>query len=118
MNFYTYKKQWKVALFLIAIIIGVASLSYTNNLVNKMKIEEHKRMEIWAEATRYLASDDMSQDVSFYLKFISQNTTIPVILPDGLDSIISSSNLRKDKATSKEIKKKRLEKMKIGRDEM
>lgn len=112
MNFYTYKKQWKVALFLIAVVIGAISLSYTNQLVEKMKTEEHKRMEIWAEATRYLANVDITQDINFYLNVISNNTTIPVILTDGKDSIITSLNLRKEDTVNRSFEKKRLLKMK------
>ncbi len=115
MNFYTKKRQWKVALLIIAIGIGVFSLSYTNQLVEKMKGEERKRMLLWAEATRYLAnSEDLGQNINFYLNVITNNTTIPVILTDGNDSIIAVLNLSTKKVESSDYQKKRLQKMKNG----
>ncbi|MBI9066685.1 MAG: HAMP domain-containing histidine kinase [Salinivirgaceae bacterium] len=114
MNFYRHKKEWKVALFLMAIAIGIFSLTHTNQLVEKMKVEEHKRMEVWAEATSYLASEDVPQGINFYLNVISKNTTIPVILTDGNDRIIGSSNLGNDKKVTKAYEEKRLQKMKKG----
>ena len=38
-------------------------------------------MELWADAQVHLASDDVN-DLSFYLKVVSDNTTIPVIITD------------------------------------
>lgn len=117
MNFYTKKRQWKVALLLVAVIIGVFSLSYTNQLVNKMKEEEHKRMVLWAEATKYLAnSEDLGQNINFYLNVITNNTTIPVILTDGDDQIISALNLSNKKVETPEYQQKRLQRMKNGLD--
>lgn len=116
-TFYTKKRQWKVALLVFAFAIGVFSLSYTKQLVNKMKEEEHKRMVLWAEATKYLAnSDDLGQNINFYLNVITTNTTIPVILTDGQDSIISVLNLSKKKVESPTYQAKRLQKMKNGHE--
>jgi len=113
MNFYTHKKRWKVALFIVAIVIGVLSLTYTGELVNKMKVEERKNMEIWAQAQAALAStEDMQQDVTFYANIISKNTTIPVILTDENDSIINPRNFKTSKEHNERYLYRRLHKMK------
>jgi len=113
MNFYTYKKQWKVALLVVAIVIGVASLMYTQQLVSKMEIEERKNMEIWAEAQAALANtDDLQQEINFYLNIIRKNTTIPVILTDGNDSIVTPKNLNKRKEANQKYLYKKLKQMK------
>lgn len=116
MKSYTYKRSWKIGLLLIAIIIGVVSLSITRRLVDKMKIEERKKMETWAEATRYLSnSNDLGQDINFYVDIITNNTTIPVLLTkpvDGVDSIISPLNLKQNKYTNHNYLEKVLERMK------
>ncbi|MDA3890501.1 MAG: HAMP domain-containing sensor histidine kinase [Salinivirgaceae bacterium] len=113
MNFYTHKKRWKVALFIVAIIIGVLSLTYTGELVNKMKVEERKNMEIWAQAQAALAStEDMQQDVTFYANIISKNTTIPVILTDKNDSIITPRNFTPKQELNEKYLYRRLAKMK------
>mgnify|MGYP001392994143 CR=1 FL=1 len=46
-------------LFMAAVIIGSASLLYTNYLVDKLDHEERKKIEQWAEATYQLANSGM-----------------------------------------------------------
>lgn len=113
MKFYTYKKTWKVALFIVAVIIGVLSLTYTRDLVNKMKDEERKNMEIWAQAQAELANpENMDDDITFYANIISKNTTIPVILTDKNDSIISPRNFSKSQEANEKFLYRRLARMK------
>ena len=54
MSIYHTKQWWKIVLLAIATIIGVSSLIYTNLLVKKLSLEEKKKVELWAEATRQL----------------------------------------------------------------
>jgi anti-sigma regulatory factor (Ser/Thr protein kinase) len=90
---YTSKQRWKMLLFILAISIGIGSLFYTNNLVKTLAEEEKKKVELWAEATSYLAqSEPNGQDLSFYLKVIQNNTTVPVILIDT-DGKMNGRNL-------------------------
>lgn len=113
MNFYTHKNEWKVALFIIAIIIGVLSLTYTGKLVSKMEVEERKNMEIWAEAQAAIANiSDMNQEINFYLNIITKNTTIPVILVNDNDSIVTAKNFKKSKEHNQKYLYRKLEKMK------
>lgn len=113
MNFYTNKRQWKAALLIIAVLIGFFSLSYTNQLVEKMKDEERKKILLWAEATSILGNkDDLGESINFYLNVITNNTTIPVFLTDGEDNIIASANLDSDNSEKAEYQKKRLQRMK------
>ncbi len=79
-------------LFLFAIFTGLGSLVYTRYLVGILKTEERKKVEQWAEATRLLTLADTSQNIEFLYSIIETNTTIPVILTDETDSIISSGN--------------------------
>ena len=94
MNIYKHKTLWKSGLLTFAVIIGLFSLLYTNNLVRQLKAEERKKVEIWAEATRQMifTTDTSSQNLDFLYTIIVSNTTIPVILTDGNDSIISANN--------------------------
>ncbi len=83
-NIYAKKQRWKMLLFLLAILIGIGSLMYTNALVNTLSQEEKKKVELWAEATSLLAREEVTvQDLNLYLtQLISNNTTVPVILVD------------------------------------
>jgi signal transduction histidine kinase len=87
-----YKTPWMLLLFLFAILTGLGSLIYTRYLVGILKTEERKKVEQWAEATRLITRADSSQDIEFLYSIIETNTTIPVILTDETDSIISSGN--------------------------
>jgi nitrogen-specific signal transduction histidine kinase len=125
MNIYTRKVLWKRLLFLLAVIIVGISLWYTNILVKKIAdeernkvslwaeaikrraalikytgvlfdrlgAEEYKRMELWAEATRRLSMAE--SDFDFYLKIVSSNTTIPVILTNDKGEITTWLNIDK-----------------------
>jgi len=79
-------------LFLFAILTGLGSLIYTRYLVGILKTEERKKVELWAEATRLISSPDSSQNIEFLSSIIEKNNTIPVILTDGYNNIISSGN--------------------------
>lgn len=94
MNIYTRKQRLKLLLLLAALLIGVGSLLYTNKLVNELSVEEKKKVELWAEATRQI-SDINSEpgDIGFVLSVLTDNTTVPVILTDASRQVISTRNL-------------------------
>ncbi len=94
MNIYTQKQRWKLLLLIAALLIGAASLWYTNKLVKKLSIEERKKIELWAEATRRLS--DVTQensDLNFLSSVINNNNTIPVIWATDSFKVISYRNL-------------------------
>ena len=93
MNIYNTKQRWKLFLAMLAICISILSLFVTNYLVNELKKEERKKIEIWAAATKQLVSSSMQIDYSLALKVISENQNIPVILVDECDSILESRNI-------------------------
>ena len=82
---------------IVAVVIGITSLWYTNQLTEKLSHEERKKVELWAEATRQLANAESSTDLSFILKVIIDNETVPVILADADDNVISQVNLDSSK---------------------
>lgn len=108
-NVYANKKRWKFILFIIAIIIGIASLKYTDVLVKKLADEERKKVELWAEGTKQLVNEEnLNQDVTFVLKVIEKNETVPVILADEKDSVIAYRNLKSPRYHKKAFFKKQL----------
>jgi signal transduction histidine kinase len=90
MDIYRKRLLWKVLLLIFAVIIGLGSLFYTHDLVDRLKEEERKKAEQWAEATRRLVTSD---DFEFLFRIIEDNTTVPVILIDEEESILSHRNL-------------------------
>ena len=76
-------RQVKILLVLMAIVIAIASLVASHLLTKDLYDEEHKKVEIWAEAMRTLNMDDENSGMNLVLKVIEDNTTIPVIVLDA-----------------------------------
>jgi signal transduction histidine kinase len=100
-------------LLLFAVIIGMGSLIYTQYLVSKLKFEERKNIKLWAEATRLISLPDTSQNVEFLSTIIENNNTVPVILTDESDSIISTRNFDPHKSVDYKFIRQQLEKIKV-----
>jgi len=109
---FRFKTFGKLFLLLFAVLIGMGSLIYTENLVRKLKVEERKNIELWAEATRLLSLPDTNQNVEFLSTIIENNNTVPVILTDETDSIISSRNFDSHKTNDYNYIRKELRKIK------
>ena len=99
MDLYSKKQRWKLVLIGIAMCIGIGSLLYTNNLVTSLAEQERQKVELWAKGTTFLAnSTDANTDLSFVFEVIKDNTTIPIILTDQHDTIISIRNFDEEKS--------------------
>ena len=112
-NFYSLKTLWKIGLLIFALFIAFLSLFFSRSLVKKLEIEERKKVELWAEGMRQLASNENSnQDISFLFNVIRNNETVPVIVVDENDSIIAFRNLDSTKITNPEYLQDILNEMK------
>ena len=112
MKIFGHKTFWKLFLLLIAVLVGMGSLIYTESLVSKLKVEERRNVQLWAEATRLISLPDTSQNVEFLSTIIENNNTVPVILTDESDSIISVRNFDAHKSGDYRYIKEQLEKIK------
>ncbi|MCU0407390.1 MAG: ATP-binding protein, partial [Bacteroidales bacterium] len=77
-----------------------------------LKVEERKNVALWAEATRLISLPEMNQNIEFLTSIIETNKTIPVILTDEADSIISAGNFRNQREENPEYLRKALRKIK------
>lgn len=116
---YLVKQRWKIFLLLTAIAIGFASLFITNSLVNDLAREEQKKIEIWAEAIREISHitdlSDSTQNFSIIDRVLQNNTTVPVILTDECDSILSYINIKPSKINTKAKANRYLSHMKAAK---
>ena len=80
MNIQKQKAQWKIYLVLFALGIVMASLWYNNQLANRIKKEERKKVELWASAYKHFNQADENTDLGFIFEVIKNNKTVPVIL--------------------------------------
>ncbi|MEY2963832.1 MAG: hypothetical protein RL754_1093 [Bacteroidota bacterium] len=92
-DLYTRKIWWKIALIIFGIFIGVASLVYTESFLKDLRIEEQRKIELWAKAVEEVSFADDLTNLGFYTQIIQNNTTIPVILTDSAGTIIAHRNL-------------------------
>jgi len=107
-NIYDSRRIWRVVFIIISLVLVLLFLYISNNLVKDLAQQERERMEIWANATRELATlgsgsevdengnpiNSSATDVDFLLSIIEANHNIPVLLVDDKDNILDHRNFR------------------------
>lgn len=73
--------------------IVVLILWNTYTFFQIFKTEERAKMEFWAAAQKTLANANENTDVELPFQIISNNTTIPMIVTDNTNKIISHNNI-------------------------
>jgi sensor histidine kinase YesM len=88
-------RNFKGVLLAFAFLISIGTFIYTKTLVDKLKQEEHRKVELWAQATHRLAeSPNRSGDeLAFTFDVVENNQTVPIIVTDQNDSILYDRNL-------------------------
>ena len=94
MDPYQRKNLWKALLFLSAIGIGALTLWYTEQFTRKLRMEEERRVELWAEAIESIVHGDPDADLTLATRIIELNTTIPLILTDANGVILNHRNIQ------------------------
>lgn len=77
----------------ISVIMVTLFLYFSRKLVDELALEERNKVEIWAEAMRILSNDSNEGDIPLILKVLQSNHTIPVVLIDEKDNIITCKNI-------------------------
>ena len=117
---YTARQRWKVLLLIAAIIIGFTSLFITDSLVKELSHEERKKIELWAEAIRELSQidnlADTNQSFTIIFEVLQNNTTVPVILTDEHDNLLSYRNIPSHKIDSPEELENLITRMKASKE--
>ena len=92
-SIYDSRQRWKLAFIFVAILIAIASGVVSDLLIKDLAREERQKMEIWSEATRVMTSENPCLNMNLILRIIQGNTSIPVILCDETDSVVSYNNI-------------------------
>ncbi len=95
-NTFELRRFIKLILLLFAVLVGILTLFLSQRLVNKIAIEETKKMEVWADAEQILTDPGSEGDLGFHLKIVQSNETIPAILVSETGSIIQHINIVKE----------------------
>lgn len=140
MDLYSRKQRWKLLLAVVAMLIVGASLWYSSRIVERVRAEERRKVQIWAKAVQNRAElvnyteklfdrlrdeerkkvellaeamqrlgSSAETDFSFYLRVVSDNTTVPVIITDAkgekrFDRNVDTLITNHPKQLAKEIK--------------
>ena len=86
-------KRIRTVLIVVAIIIAFISLFVSQSLVKDLSREEHSKMEVFAKAYQTINAADENTDLGLVLAVISGNKTIPVIVTDQDQKVISWLNI-------------------------
>lgn len=125
MDIYTRKSNLKLVLLVAGVVIGIATVWYTNRLAAKISREEQYNARLWAEAiarkaklvrytkelftklaaderkkvniyaqsTKFILTTDNNELLTFFNDIITSNTDIPAILTDDKGNILGARNI-------------------------
>ncbi len=94
MNLYHNRFRFKVAIIIVAFLIGFVSLYYTHTLVNQLIQREKAQIKLFSKALRYLWDKENEESMKFILEeIIKANTSVPTIATDENENIITERNL-------------------------
>lgn len=81
-------KMWAAAMEQQAVM-----MKSTGEFFNKVSEQEQRRVELLANAYRKVVDINNNENIGIYLNIIQNNISIPLIITDGHDNIVISSNL-------------------------
>lgn len=108
---YARKDLWKSLLLAASLLIGIVTLWYTETFLKKLRAEEAKKLELWAEAIHTINEAHEDADLNLVFEVLKSNTSIPVILTDSLGHIITHSNLDPNRSSDSLWLRAQLERM-------
>ncbi|HOG20824.1 MAG TPA: ATP-binding protein, partial [Salinivirgaceae bacterium] len=117
MDKYNKRRRLRMSILLFAFLISALSLLYTNLIVDKLKVEERKKMELYALALKKFAEyDNLDADMGLVTEIITNNTTVPLILTTDSDSILAFVNFNPNKSKDTKYIESELEKIKLTQE--
>ena len=90
---YEKKTRIKVLVAVMALLIGAATVVYTNALVQRVSEREQQQIQLYAKAQEYIVSSESDTNPFVLNEIINGNTTIPVILSSDGKDIIAAKNI-------------------------
>ena len=90
---YDQKSRIKIVIAVLALLIGAATVIYTNWLVQRVSAREQQQIQLYAKAQEFIINSESDSNTLFvFSEIIDANATIPVILSDGTN-IIGAKNI-------------------------
>jgi signal transduction histidine kinase len=104
--------NWKTLLALLAIVIATGTIIYSQYLGKKIATEERQKVSQWVEASKFILNAPAEADITFAVRIVTENTSVPIIETDEKDNVTNHKNLDSAKALDPEYVKKRLREFK------
>ena len=113
---YDSRQLLKYLFIVAAVVIAIASVFVSDLLIKDLAREERQKIEVWAEATRVLTSEDPSLNMNLILQIIQGNTAIPVMLCNDRDSVMNYKNLELPEKNVDEFLQQKVQELKKKKD--
>jgi signal transduction histidine kinase len=88
---YEKKTRIKILVAVLALLIGAATVVYTNILVQRVSEREQQQIQLYARALEFTINSE--SDTFVFNEIITNNTTIPVILSSDGKDVIDTKNI-------------------------
>ncbi len=111
-SLYDIRQTGKLIFLLVSLLLVGGVLYVSNNLAEDLAGEERKKMEIWAEAVRELASEKTEINLDLILKVLESNTSIPAIVVEEDGTINQHRNLILPETRQEEFLQEKVERLK------
>lgn len=115
-SLYDSRQLLKYLFIVAAVVIAIASVFVSDLLIKDLAREERQKIEVWAEATRVLTSEDPSLNMNLILQIIQGNTAIPVMLCNDRDSVMNYKNIELPEKNVDEFLRKKVPELKKKKD--
>src|SRR5204863_5998002 len=92
--------NWKTGLALVAILIVIGTIFYSQYLAKKIARDERHKVEQWVRAGQSFIVKPPDADTRLETYIMTENKTIPIIWTNENDSIIDYINIDSAKATN------------------
>ena len=87
------EERRKVRIWADAITYKAQLVSHTDKFFETIRVEEKKRVSLLAQAIQKVSETDIDDDITFYVNFISSNSTIPTIIVNENGNIDAAVNV-------------------------
>ncbi len=115
-SLYDSRQLLKYLFIVAAVVIAIASVFVSDLMIKDLAREERQKIEVWAEATRVLTSEDPSLNMNLILQIIQGNTAIPVMLCNDRDSVMNYKNLELPEKNVDEFLQQKVQELKKKKD--
>ena len=91
---YEKKTRIKILVAVLALLIGAATIVYTNWLVQRVSAREQQQIQLYAKAQEFIINSESDSNTLFvFSEIVNANATIPVILSSNGKDIIAAKNV-------------------------